>query len=83
MTEIDRKNLIMIFQHEGRTVVIKGDPSLMKANASVKCMMRTWYPNDQGILIACRALEGSLTIVVLYDEREVHYNKGVGGTNQL
>ncbi|TYK23127.1 Cysteine-rich RLK (receptor-like protein kinase) 8 [Cucumis melo var. makuwa] len=66
-----------------RTVVIKGDPSLMKANASVKCMMRTWYPNDQGILIAYRALEGSLTIVVLYDEREVHYNKGVGGTNQL
>ena len=46
-------------------------------------MMRTWYPNDQGILIACRVLEGSLTVAEKYDEEEVHYNKGVGGTNQL
>ncbi|KAA0056338.1 ty3-gypsy retrotransposon protein [Cucumis melo var. makuwa] len=50
-TGVDWKKLIMIFQHEGRKVVIKGDTSLTKARVSLESTMRTWSQNDQGFLM--------------------------------
>ena len=58
-TEVDWKNLILTFVHQGKKIIIQGDPSLTKGRVSLKNMMRTWGENDQGFLIECRALERS------------------------
>ena len=43
--------------HQGRRVVIKGDPSLTKTRVSLKNMMRSWDGSDQDFLVECRAME--------------------------
>lgn len=42
MIEVDWKNLTMTFVHQGKKVIIRGDPSLMKTKVSLKNMMGTW-----------------------------------------
>lgn len=42
MTKVDWKNLTMTFVHQGKKVIIRGDPSLMKTKVSLKNMMGTW-----------------------------------------
>lgn len=66
VTEVDWRNLT--FQHVGRKVVIRGDPSLTKAWASLRSMMKSWFSPDQGFLIDCRAMERG---VELYGVEEV------------
>lgn len=61
VTEIDGRNLIMTFQHEGCKVAIRGDPSLTKARVSLKSRMKSWPSSDQGFLIECRTMEGGRT----------------------
>ena len=36
----------MTFQHNGKKITIKGDPSLMKTRVSLKHMMKTWNNED-------------------------------------
>ena len=57
MTEVDWKNLTMTFMHQGKKIVIKGDPSLTESRVSLKNIMKTWKVTDQGFLIECRAME--------------------------
>lgn len=58
----------MTFQHEGKKIAIRGDPSLTKTQVNLKNMMKYWGIEDQGFLIECRAMEGSLSIEEMYDE---------------
>ena len=57
ITEVDWKNLILTFTHQGKKVTIRGDPSLTKARVSLKSLMKSWGEEDQGFLVECRALE--------------------------
>ena len=59
VTVVDWKNLTFIFTGNGKQIHIKGDPSLTKAQISLKSMFRTWGEQDEGFLIECRALEVS------------------------
>ena len=58
----------MNFQHDGKRITIKGDPSLTKTRVSLKHMMKIWDSEDQSYLIECRALHSSLTVEEMYDE---------------
>ncbi|KAA0039183.1 ty3-gypsy retrotransposon protein [Cucumis melo var. makuwa] len=60
-TEVDRRNLTMTFLHQGKKILIKGDPSLTKARVSPKNMMKSWEESDQGFLIEFRSMEGEST----------------------
>lgn len=60
-TEVDWRNLTMIFLHQGKKILIKGDPSLTKARVSLKNMMKSWEESDQGFLIEFRSMEGEST----------------------
>lgn len=46
----------MTFMHQGKKVIVKGDPSLTKAKVSLKNIIKTQNKSDQGYLV--RALEG-------------------------
>ena len=46
VTEVDWRKLVMTFQHERKTIVIKGDPSFTKTRESLKTMMKAWATND-------------------------------------
>lgn len=61
----------MTFQPEGHMIVIRGDPSLTKTRISLISMTKYWYTDDQGFLIECRSMEGSLTMEELYDEEVI------------
>lgn len=71
VTEVDWRNLIMTFQHEGKKIVIRGDSSLTKTGVSLKSMMKSWDADDHGLLVECRAMESSLTVEEMYDEELV------------
>ncbi|KAL0554647.1 hypothetical protein IC582_008573 [Cucumis melo] len=45
------------FTCNGKSVCIKGDPSLTKTRISLKSMFKTWDNQDEGYLIECRAIE--------------------------
>ncbi|KAA0047238.1 Ty3/gypsy retrotransposon protein [Cucumis melo var. makuwa] len=61
VTEVDWKRLVLTFHHQGRKVVIRGDPSLIKTRVSLKNLVKSWGADDQGFLVECRTLEcGSL-----------------------
>ena len=62
VTEFDWKKLIMTFQHEGKKVVIRGDPSLTKTMVSLKSLMKTWNSEDHKYLVECRAMEGVISM---------------------
>lgn len=49
VTEVDWRTLTMKFVQEGKTIVLIGDSSLQKLQASLKWMMKTWEVGDQGI----------------------------------
>ncbi|KAA0055700.1 Ty3/gypsy retrotransposon protein [Cucumis melo var. makuwa] len=57
VTEVDWKRLVLTFHHQGKKVVIRGDPSLIKTRVSLKNLMKTWGADDQGFLVECRTLE--------------------------
>ncbi|TYK06622.1 ty3-gypsy retroelement transposase [Cucumis melo var. makuwa] len=57
--EVDRRNLTTTFLHQGRKIVIKGDPSLNKASVSLKNMIKSWEDSNQGFLVECRSMEGN------------------------
>ena len=42
VAKVDWRNLVMSFLHEGRKIVIKGDPNLTKKRVSLKNMMKMW-----------------------------------------
>ncbi|TYK02432.1 peroxidase 64 [Cucumis melo var. makuwa] len=56
-------------------------------------MTKSWYTDDQGFLIECRSMEGSLTMEELYDEEpeelppktdvgyHIHLKKGTNPVN--
>ncbi|KAA0059567.1 Ty3/gypsy retrotransposon protein [Cucumis melo var. makuwa] len=60
VTEVDWKELMLTFHHQGRKVVIKGDPSLTKTRVSLKNLMKSWGADDQGFLVECRTIECGL-----------------------
>ncbi|KAA0037057.1 Ty3/gypsy retrotransposon protein [Cucumis melo var. makuwa] len=60
VTEVDWKKLMLTFHHQGRKVVIKGDPSLTKTRVSLKNLMKSWGADDQGFLVECRTIECGL-----------------------
>ncbi|KAL0539304.1 hypothetical protein IC582_023509 [Cucumis melo] len=68
VTEVDWKHLEMSFQHGGRKVIIRGDPSLTKKGVSLKSMMKTWEGDDQGFLVECRSIEGKVPVATFYEE---------------
>lgn len=70
VTEFDWRKLVMTFQHEGKKVVIRGDPSLTKMMVSLKSMMKSWNVEDQGYRVECRAMEGRLSVEGLCSEEE-------------
>lgn len=51
----------MTFLHQGKKILIKGDPSLTKARVSLKNLIKTWEDFDQGFLVECRSMEGETT----------------------
>ncbi|KAA0043666.1 Ty3/gypsy retrotransposon protein [Cucumis melo var. makuwa] len=57
VTTVDRKNLSLTFSVDGKSVNIKGDPSLTKARISLKNMIKNWGDKDAGFLIECRSIE--------------------------
>ncbi|KAA0062661.1 Transposon Ty3-I Gag-Pol polyprotein [Cucumis melo var. makuwa] len=57
VTIVDWKNLTFSFTCNGKSVCIKGDPSLTKTRISLKSMLKTWDDQDEGYLIECRAIE--------------------------
>ncbi|KAA0041765.1 ty3-gypsy retrotransposon protein [Cucumis melo var. makuwa] len=87
VTEVDRRNLSMTLQHEGKRIVIRGDPSLTKARVSLKHMMKSWEVSDQGYLVKCRAMDGELSIeeINLTTKKElkhhIHLKKGTDPIN--
>ena len=71
LIEVDWRKLTLTFIQNEQKVVIKGDPSLTKARVSLKHMMKTWTPSDQGFLIKGRALEGGMMFAELYGVDEM------------
>ena len=59
ITEVDWKNLVLSFEHQGKKIVIQGDPSLTKARASLKSLLKNLGSEDQRFLVECRSLERS------------------------
>ncbi|KAA0054528.1 peroxidase 64 [Cucumis melo var. makuwa] len=57
VTMVDWKNLSLTFSVDGKSVNIKGDPSLTKARISLKNMIKNWGDKDAGFLIECRSIE--------------------------
>ncbi|KAL0544147.1 hypothetical protein IC582_019259 [Cucumis melo] len=57
VTEVDWKRLMLTFHHQGRKVVIRGDPGLTKTRVSLKNLMKSWGADDQGLLVECRTIE--------------------------
>ncbi|KAL4022425.1 hypothetical protein IC575_016157 [Cucumis melo] len=57
VTIVDWKNLTFTFIYNGKSICIKGDPSLTKTRISLKRMFKTWSDQDEGYLIECRAIE--------------------------
>ncbi|TYK03052.1 Retrotransposable element Tf2 [Cucumis melo var. makuwa] len=57
VTTVDWKNLSLTFSVDGKSVNIKGDPSLTKARISLKNMIENWGDKDAGFLIECRSIE--------------------------
>ena len=66
VTEVDWRKLTSTFIQNEKKIVLRGDLSLKKTRVSLKHMMKTWTPYDQGFLIECRALEGGMTFAELY-----------------
>ncbi|KAA0045922.1 transposon Tf2-1 polyprotein isoform X1 [Cucumis melo var. makuwa] len=66
VTEVGWRELTLTFVQNEKKVVIRGDPSLTKTKVSLKHIMKTWTPSDQGFLIECRFLEGGMTFAELY-----------------
>ncbi|KAL0539616.1 hypothetical protein IC582_023832 [Cucumis melo] len=52
-------SLTMIFWNEGRQIVLKGDPSLVKVECSLKTLEKTWQDDDQGFLLEWTNMEMS------------------------
>ncbi|TYK03261.1 peroxidase 64 [Cucumis melo var. makuwa] len=57
VTTVDWKNLSLTFSDDGKSMNIKGDPSLTKARISLKNMMKNWGDKDARFLIECRSIE--------------------------
>ncbi|KAA0058232.1 Ty3/gypsy retrotransposon protein [Cucumis melo var. makuwa] len=57
VTTVDWKNLSLTFSVDGKSVNIKGDPSLTKTRISLKNMIKNWGDKDAGFLIECRSIE--------------------------
>lgn len=62
VTEVDWRNLKLKVKQGGKTIILRGDPSLTKARVSLKRLMKSWDVNDQGYLFECRALEGGMSL---------------------
>ncbi|TYK14463.1 Ty3/gypsy retrotransposon protein [Cucumis melo var. makuwa] len=81
-TEVDWRNLTMIFLHQGKKILIKGDPSLTKARVSLKNMMKSWEESDQGFLIEFRSMEGEKKLPPQRDiEHHIHLKQGTNPVN--
>ncbi|KAL0539948.1 hypothetical protein IC582_024170 [Cucumis melo] len=66
--EVDGKNLVFTFQHEGKKVTIRGDSSLTKTRVSLKSIMKSWKADDQSFLVECKAMEGGVSVDEGVDE---------------
>ncbi|KAA0062470.1 Ty3/gypsy retrotransposon protein [Cucumis melo var. makuwa] len=53
---VDWKALTMTFVVGDTKVILKGDPSLTRMEISLKVLVKTWQPYDQGFLINFRAM---------------------------
>ena len=51
------KMQVMIFDVEGKPVILVGDPSLVRAQLSLKAMIRTLQKEGGGSLMECNQLE--------------------------
>ncbi|KAA0061363.1 peroxidase 64 [Cucumis melo var. makuwa] len=72
VTETDWRNLTMTFVHEGKKIIIKGDPSITKTRVGLKTLMKAWTDSDQGYLVECRALQGGVILSEEVMEEEVN-----------
>ncbi|KAA0051199.1 ty3-gypsy retrotransposon protein [Cucumis melo var. makuwa] len=61
-------SLTMSFWNEGRQIVLKGDPSLIKAECSLKTLEKTWKEDDQGFLLEWSNMEVSAEEVYKTDK---------------
>lgn len=50
-------SLTMTFWTKGRRVILKGDPSLIKAECSLRTLEKTWQTRDQGFLLELQNYE--------------------------
>ncbi|KAL0545922.1 hypothetical protein IC582_015819 [Cucumis melo] len=53
---VDWKALTMTFVVGDTKVILKGDPSLTRMEISLKVLVKTWQPDDQGFLVNFRAM---------------------------
>lgn len=53
---VNWNELTMEFEVNGTKVVIRGDPTLTKAEVSLKMMAKTWSSTDQGFLVELQGL---------------------------
>lgn len=54
--EVDWQALTMSFRNGGNHIILKGDPTLLRAEVTLKRQARTWEAQDQGFLIEFRAI---------------------------
>ncbi|TYK02434.1 retrotransposon protein [Cucumis melo var. makuwa] len=50
-------SLTMSFWNEGRQIILKGDPSLIKTECSLRTLEKTWQEDDQGFLLEWSNME--------------------------
>lgn len=61
----------MTFLHQGKKINIKGDPSLIKSQVSLKNMIKTLGEYDE--VVECRAIKfEGMTMAVFYEVDEVY-----------
>ncbi|XP_050942550.1 uncharacterized protein LOC127149991 [Cucumis melo] len=53
---VDWKALTMTFVVRDTKVILKGDPSLTRTEISLKVLVKTWQPDDQGFLVNFSAM---------------------------
>ncbi|KAL4018114.1 hypothetical protein IC575_021704 [Cucumis melo] len=63
-------SLTMSFWNGGRQIVLKGDPSLIRAECSLRTLEKTWQEEDQGFLLEWANMEVETDDTYKTDEKE-------------
>ncbi|XP_022154744.1 uncharacterized protein LOC111021922 [Momordica charantia] len=73
--EVDWQALTMSFRNGSNRIILKGDPTLMRMEVTLKKLARTWETHDQGFLVELRAFsaqpEGQEAIEAIIPNRRV------------